>query len=248
MARRLPYLLLAVTILCSSCATSRATANKAAYHFQMGQSLYAENNITGALAEFAEAEKLTPRDPELLNYLGLSYYRKGRFDLAVEKYRAALEIKPTYSEVRNNLGVDYLDMKRWDDAIREFQKVLDDIFFTGQEDVQINLGLAYLGKGEFDQALTVLRPVVAKNPGNPRGRLSLGRVYFAMEKTELAAAEFQKALESNPSYANAYYNLALARVKLKDSAGARAAFKEVIRLAPDSEIGQLSREYLDALK
>lgn len=248
MARRLSFLLLAVTVFCASCAGNRATANKAAYHFQMGQTLYAENNITGALVEFTEAEKLSPRDPQLLNYLGLSYYRKGRFELAEGKYRQALELRPTYSEARNNLGVNYLDMKRWDDAAREFRLVLDDIFFNAQEDVQINLGLAYLGKGDLEQALAVLRGVVAKNPATPRGRLSLGRVYFAMERTELAAAEFQKALEINRSYANAYYNLALARVKLKETAAARTAFKEVIRIAPDSEIGQLSREHLDALK
>ncbi len=42
--------------------------------------------------------------------------------------------------------------------------------------------------------------------------------------------------------------LALAQVKLKDSAAAKRAFRDVIRIAPDSEIGQLSREYLDLLK
>ena len=52
----------------------------------------------------------------------------------------------------------------------------------------------------------------------------------------------------NGSYANAYFNLGLAQVKLKESAAARRAFQEVIRIAPDSEIGQLSREYLDLLK
>jgi len=41
---------------------------------------------------------------------------------------------------------------------------------------------------------------------------------------------------------------AAAQMKLKDGAAAKRAFKEVIRIAPDSEIGQLSREYLEQLK
>jgi type IV pilus assembly protein PilF len=245
---RLLMLLFAVTLLCSGCALNQATKNKSLYHYQMGQSFYAESNFTGALVEFSEAEKLTPRDPSLLNDLGLTYFRKGRYDLAEVKYLKALAIKPQFSEARNNLGVNYLEMKRWDDAISQFKVVQEDIFYQGQENTAINMGLACLGKGDNQQALALLRAAVGKNPSDPRTRLHLGRVYFALDKTELAVGEYRKALELNGSYANAYFNLALAQVKLKESAGAKRAFKEVIRIAPDSEIGQLSREYLDLLK
>lgn len=222
--------------------------NRATYHYQMGQSFYAENNFTGALQEFSEAEKLTPKDPTLLNDLGLAYFRKGRYDLAEAKYLKAIKLRPGYSEARNNLGVNYLELKRWDDAIAQFKLVQEDIFYQGQESALINLGLAYLGKGDYQQALAVLRGAVGRNPSDPRIRLHLGRVYFAMDRTELAVAEYKKALELNGSYASAYYHLGLAQVKLQDSRAARGAFKEVIRIAPDSEIGQLSREYLDLLK
>ena len=245
---RLITFMLAVSLLASGCALNQAAKNKSLYHYQMGQSYYAEGNYTGALVEFSEAEKLTPKDPALLNDLGLAYFRKGHYDLAEAKYLKAIEVKPDYSEARNNLGVNYLEMKRWDDAISQFKIVQDDIFYQGQESTAMNLGLAYLGKGENQQALALLRAAVGRNPTDPRARLHLGRIYFAMDKTELAIAEYRKALELNGSYAHAYFNLALAQVKLKDSAAAKRAFREVIRIAPDSEIGQLSREYLDLLK
>ncbi|UFS72769.1 tetratricopeptide repeat protein [Geomonas sp. RF6] len=214
----------------------------------MGQSYLAENNITGALVELSEAEKITPKDPELLNLLGLTYFRKGRYELAEEKYLKAIEKRPAYSEARNNLGVNYLEMKRWNDAAAQFKLVLEDIFYRDTDNASINLGLAYLGSGEYQQALPILRGVIARNPADARARLQLGRVYFAMDRTEAAIAEYKKALELNRSYANAYYYLALAQVKMKDTGAARSAFREVIRIAPDSEIGQLSREYLDLLK
>lgn len=237
-----------VLLLASGCALSKGEKNRSIYHFQMGQSFYAESNFTGALQELTEAEKLTPKDPELLNLLGLTYFRKGRFDLAEPKYLKALDLKENFSEARNNLGVNYLEMKRWDDAIAQFKRVQDDIFYQGQDNAAINLGLAYLGKGDYPQALSVLRAQVAKNGNDPRTRLNLGRVYFAMDKTELAVEEYEKALQLNSSYASAHYHMGLAQMKLKDAQAAKGAFQEVVRLAPDSEIGQLSREYLDLLK
>lgn len=245
---RLRVSLLAVVLLATGCSMNQASKNKSLYHYQMGQSFYAENNFTAALIEYSEAEKLTPKNPALLNDLGLAYFRKGRYDLAEAKYLRALELKPEYSEARNNLGVNYLEMKRWDDAIAQFKRIQDDIFYQGQDNAATNLGLAYLGKGEHEQALALLRNAVSKNPADPRSRVYLGRVYFALDKPDLAVGEYRKALQLNGSYASAHYYLALAQVKLKDGAAAKRAFKEVIRIAPDSEIGQLSREYLDLLK
>jgi Tfp pilus assembly protein PilF len=240
--------MLTLAVFASGCALSDAQKNRSVYHYQMGQSFYAENNLTGALQEFTKAEKITPKDPVLLNHLAITYFRKGHYDIAERKNLKALDLKPAYSEARNNLGVNYLEMKRWDEAIAQFKTVQDDIFYHGQESATINLGLAYLGQGDYQQALTVLRTAVARNGSDPRTRIHLGRVYFAMDRTELAVQEYKKALELNGSYANAHYYLALAQVKLKDSKGAAGSFQEVIRIAPDTEIGQLSKEYLDLLK
>ena len=242
---RLILLLLPLWLVLSGCALNQATLNMALYHYRMGQSFYAENNFTEALVEFSAAEKLTPGDPALLNDLGLSYFRKGRYDLAEKKYLQAIALKPVYSEARNNLGVNYLEMQRWDDAIAQFRLVLNDIFFQGEEVANINLALAYLGRSDYPRALSLLRTAVGKNQADPRIRLHLGRVYFAMGETEMAIRQYHKALELNRSYAAAFYNLALAELKLNDSDLARIAFKEVIRLAPDAEIGRLSRENLD---
>ena len=245
---RLIHFMLILWLVLSGCGLNQAARNMALYHYRMGQSFYAENNFTEALVEFTEAEKLTPRDPALLNDLGLSYFRKGRYALAEEKYLQAIALKPVFSEARNNLGVNYLEMQRWDDAIVQFRLVLDDIFYPGEEVASVNLALACLGRGDYSRALTLLHAAVGKNPADPRIRLDLGRVYFAMGETGMAVRQYHKALELNGSYAAAFYNLALAQLKLKDLAQARTAFKEVIRLVPEAKIGRLARENLDLIK
>ena len=233
--------------LLSACTLSEVDRKQASYHYQMGLSYLAENNIPSALVELTEAEKLTPDDPVMLNSLGLAYNKKHKYDIAEQKYLKAISLKPDYTEAKNNLGLNYMAMKRWDDAARQLKSVTEDIFYRDQETATINLARAYYYKGDLEKALVILRSVVSNSPRNPIARLDLGRVYFAEGKTDLAIEQYKKSIELQKDYANAYYHLGLACMQRRDKFDAVTAFKEVLRIAPDSEIGQLSREHLDML-
>jgi Tfp pilus assembly protein PilF len=220
----------------------------AAYHYQMGLSYLGERNFTAALIDLTEAEKLDPDNPEVLYNLGLAYMGKRRPDLAEAKLQRAIMLKPNYSVARNDLGVAYLSLKRWDNAIQQFRIVKDDLFYENNENATINLGLAYLGKGDFDKALEELKGVAVINPRNPVVRLSLGRVLFAMDKSDQAVVEYKKALQLNKDYGDAYYYLGQAELKLKNVGAARSAFRDAVRLIPETEKGRAALEYLDLLK
>lgn len=241
-------LFLLILISCSACTIGEANRKKAAYHFQMGESHLREDNMTSALVELTEAEKYTPDDPDLLNFLGLVYFRKGKYAIAEQKYLRAIEQKPSFSEARNHLAVNYMEMQRWDDAIFQLKIVTDDLFYQGQERASINLGLAYLGKGDGENALRIMRAAVIQYPNNPQVRVTLGRVYFFLNKVDLAIEEYRRAIQIANSYVNAHYYLGLALMKAKDDDAAGKSFREVVRLAPDSMLGRQAREHLDLLK
>ena len=245
---RKALLLVLIALSCTACALSEANRKKAAYHFQMGESYLREQNITSALVEFTEAEKYTPDDPQLLNFLGIVYYHKGKYEIAEQKYLKALEYKPSFSEARNHLGVNYMEMRRWDDAIQQLKKVTDDLFYHGQDSAGINLGLAYLGKGDAEKALQTMRATVNAYPRNHQARATLGRVYFSLDRLDLAIEEFRRSIELASGYVNAHYFLGLALMKAKETDGARNEFREVVRLAPESDLGRQAREHLDLLK
>lgn len=239
---------LLLTLLAAGCGTSAKVKKEASFHHQMGMSYLQEQNYTSALKELTETDRLTPDDPEVLFNLGLAYYHKSQYPAAEQRFLRALEIRKDYSPARNYLGDTYLRMGRWDDAIAQFRIVSEDLFATDQENAGINLGLAYLGKGDTATALSVLRPRVAAHPQNPTAHLFLGRVYYAEGKVNLAISEYREALRLVPNYAEVQYHLGLACLKagLPDEAG--SAFREVLRLAPYSELGQLSKEQLEGLK
>jgi len=214
----------------------------------MGLSYLGERNYTSALFELTEAEKLDPENPAVLYNLAMAFVGKRRPDLAEAKFLKAILLKPAFSAARNDLGVAYLDMQRWDSAIQQFKIVKDDLFYDNTENASINLGLAYLGKGDYSKALAELQAVETMNPRNPVVKLCMGRVWFAMDKSEMALAEYTKALEIYSDYGAAHYYLGQVQLKLNRIDAARASFKEAVRLIPDSEQGRAALGYLDLIK
>lgn len=242
------FLYAAVALAVSGCALGMASKKQASYHFQMGLSYLGENNVTSALVEFTEAEKIDPDNHELQNYLGQVYFRKNKLEISEKKYLRAIALKPDYSEARNNLAVTYLEMRRWDDAIYQLKLVTEDIFYQNQSAAGINLALALNHKGDFKQAIEILRPLAAAYPLDPMIRYNIGRIYYATDKIDLAIIEYRRAIELYPDYMQAHYSLGLANMKQGNRKEAVKQFKEVVRIAPDSETAHLSREYLDLLK
>ena len=242
------FLYASAALLLAGCALGAASKKQATYHFQMGLSYLGENNVTSALVEFTEAEKIAPDNHELQNYLGLVYFRKNKLDISEKKYLRSIALKPDYSDARNNLAVAYLEMKRWDDAIYQLKQVSEDIFYQNQANAGINLAIALHGKGDFKQAIEVLRPLAVTYPLDPRIRYNIGKIYYATDKMDLAVTEYKKAISLYPDYLQAHYNLAQANMKQGDRKSAAKHFREVIRIAPDTEMAQLSIEYLDLLK
>jgi type IV pilus assembly protein PilF len=239
---------LTAALLIAGCALGTASRKQALYHFQMGMSNLGENNYTGALIEFTESEKIDPDNHELQNYLGLVYFRKNKLDISEKKFLKAIALKPDFSEARNNLSVTYLEMKRWDDAIYQLKLVTEDIFYPNQTAAGINLSHAYYGKGDFKRAFETLRPLQSAAPMDPRIRVYIGRIYYTTNKIDLAIVEYRKAIELYPDYILAHYSLAQAVMKKGDKKTAVKHFKEVLRIAPDSDMAHLSQEYLDLLK
>lgn len=241
-------LVILLSLGCSACALSEKSRKQAAYHSQMGESYLREQNITSALVEFTKAEEYLPDDPAVLNFLGIVYFNKGKYEIAELKYLKAIKNNPSFSEARSHLAVNYMEMQRWDDAIRQLKIVTDDLFYQGQDSAAINLGLAYLGKGDGENALKTMRAAATIYPRNYQVRATLGRVYFFLNKVDLAIDEFKRSIELAGGYVNAHYFLGLAFMKKKEDDAARNSFREVVRLAPDSGLGRQAREHLDLLK
>ncbi len=231
----------------AGCGISKKARNEGQVHYVLGLSYLKENNSTLALKEFLLAADANPGDPDIQAALGQSYQLKKAYPEAELHYKKALQLRPDDPQIENNLGALYLDMKRWDEAIRYFGKAADNLLFTHPEIALTGMGFAHFQKGDYLQATTLYKKALALTPRYPLGHLRLGETYAALDKPELAIAEFRKALSVAPDFPVAQYQLGLSYMKIHHFRKAETAFREVLRLAPDSDEGQRARDYLKTL-
>lgn len=98
-------------------------------------------------------------------------------------------------------------------------------------------------------SLQAYQQAIALDPLNPLLRLETGGVMYSVGRFDLAAQVFQETINLKPDWANAYYNLALARREQKDYANAAAAMQRAIDLLPkDSQDKEKAQKELDELK
>lgn len=174
-------------------------------HFSIGMLLQQSGQNQLALAEFDSAEKqgfteLAMYYHRAEAFLSLGRYADARrnFELAIAGNRDTEFVN--YAKLRR--GETSLAAQDWDTAIAEFKALLIEKPDTGR--YMAGLGMAYLGKKDFQEALRIFDSVLAKKPA-PQVYFSRALVYFkqgdfAASSKDLAIA--LKAEPGNPAFQN----------------------------------------------
>ena len=233
----------------AACANQARQQSLAGNHIHIGSAYLGTGQYNNALKELQEAEKLTPDDPRVHYLLGIAYHGKGLTDRAIAEFKSAIALKPDDSEVHNFLGVIYLERGRWDEAIASFNRALANVLYDTPAATLYNLGSAYYEKGLYDPALKHFQDAAVSDPYTvlmPLIEKGMGMAWFAKGDTQEAVRHFLKSIELAPSLAESHYRLGLCYRRLNRHDAALTAFQAVIRLAPDSEFGRLSREQIKA--
>ena len=89
---------------------------KAADLFQKGKQAADAQNFAAAEKFFADANRLTPKNPDTLNMLAFSQRKLGKFDDAFANYGKALKLRPRFPEAREYLGEAHIQA-----ALREIE-------------------------------------------------------------------------------------------------------------------------------
>ncbi|HYA15102.1 MAG TPA: tetratricopeptide repeat protein [Syntrophales bacterium] len=240
-------------IAIAACATSPWKQEQADSHMNIGIAYLGSDRYTDALKEFLEAEQLSPRDPQVHYYLGITYRGKSLNDKAAAEFKRALSLKPDYSEAHNNLGTIYLDMKLWDDAIDSFKNALSNTLYDTPDKALFNMGLAYHGKGEYQKALNSFQEAKNRSPHTiPESVIDfyMGVNCYDQGDLERAVQYFKSSLNGAPAFleAQSRYWLGQTYIKMHNWEKAKAEFKAVIKISPESDLGKAARKNLDSIR
>lgn len=241
------FILLLLLPLAACVSTDDKKVDNAESHYVLGVSYLRSANPTMALKEFLLAEQYDDDDDRVQNGLGQSYYYKHAYAEAEHHYLRAIDLSDGNPQYQNNLAACYLEMQRYDDAIRYFKLAAENYLFARGEIAWSGIGTAQLKKGAYAEALEAFNSALSMNRRYAPAYLYRGESYYALGKTDKAIKDYRQALGYAPDLLEAHYQLGVALMKRRDTAGALQAFKKVVDLAPDSDLGHQANNFVKVL-
>ena len=110
-------------------------------HYNKGREHFEARRLDEAERQLEEAYLLRPRDPRVLNLLGLVYFRGEKLDKAEEVYRKLIAESPEAHTLHYNLGLICFKLGRLEDAESAFLKALE--LTQGNPKIHFYLGSIY---------------------------------------------------------------------------------------------------------
>jgi predicted O-linked N-acetylglucosamine transferase (SPINDLY family) len=151
--------------------------NRAFALFQQGEHRKAEELARSVLPS-------APRNPALLQFIGILCHSQQKHTEAVEFFSKAIRVEPNSGEAYYNLGTALVSLNRWSEAAASLNRSLS--LRPGNYDTLKNLGLALNGLERFGEAEAVLRKATAFAPRSGAAYFSLGLALKGQKRFEEA--------------------------------------------------------------
>ncbi|MFC1595545.1 protein kinase [Gemmatimonadota bacterium] len=117
---------------------------------------WVENDYLNALASFSEAQRLLPRNGDILLGIGLSARRLGQWTVALSTLQEAAKLDPLSSEKAIEAGISHLFLGEYEKALERFLRAVS--LSPDHYRSHIYLALASLAvSNKIDNALDILR-------------------------------------------------------------------------------------------
>jgi len=125
----------------------------------------------------------------------------GNYQEAVTLYLTVSSSDTSYIEIQSKLMSTYNDLKKHDEAIKIGNAIKDE-FSEVRNTIYINLGNAYLAKGDVEKSRFIYNEGLKLFPQSYVLLYNLGITHHRSKEYEKAVESFQKSLKINPYYAN----------------------------------------------
>lgn len=249
MKRSYSVQLLILLLLLSGCISAKDRLD-GKVHYTLGISYLREPNYSLALKEFLLAVEANPDDPNIHLSMGQTYQLMRAYGDAEKSYKKALRLSDaSFAPIcQNNLGALYLDMKRWDDAIFYFNLAAKNLLFQNADVANAGIGYAHFNKGDILTAITFYKKSLESNAKYATAHMRLAEAYEAFGKFDLALSEYQEVVKMAPENPLVQFQYGLTSAKLGKKSQAVQAFREVVRIAPNSQEARLALDHIKLLQ
>ena len=173
---------------------------------ELGESLYAEGQVTGARSKFLEALKLAPEDPQLQNRLGMLEMSVGNPKKATNYYTEACRLAPDVSRYHMRLGDSLQRQEKFEEAIQAYATSLN--LEPKNAPAWNNRGFANFNINRWNEALRCYDESMRSDPSYAVAWYNYGYTLQLSGRLNDSKDYYQKAVDLDPSDKIAWNNLA----------------------------------------
>lgn len=243
-------LLLPLTNLTGCSTVSTRDRTKANLYLQLGTTYLVHGDFPLALKALLESQKYDPNVAATQNNLGLAYYVRHRFDHAEYHFKRALQLQPNFTEAENNLGRLYIEVGLYKKAIKALKRATADLTYNHPAKSWSNLGQAYFYDKQYSKAKAALENSLQMRHNNCPTIETYGRTLYDLKDYKPAAESLDQAIQicGTSKFDEPHFYSGMSFYKLGEVDKARARFKELVSLFPNSRYTAQAQKMLEILK
>ncbi len=196
-------------------AYTRSNPDSAAGHKILGMNEFMLGNAAQAITDLRYATELNPNDADAYYYLGRLFFSSDNARDALTAFQRALTLDPSSVRARNHLGQTYEALARFPEAERAYKEAIEIEAKNSKKSEwpYYNLGVLYLSDGRTEQAIVYLRQALERNSAFTEAKVKLAMALCQTNQADAALALLNDAVRTDPTNAQAHYQLALLLVK-----------------------------------
>jgi len=209
--------------------------NRGVSFFQKGSTAKDEDSIKvyydKSITAFDYAVRLEPDSASTYKNLAFVYMNAQKFDEAIPVLEKLIEKDKSadgykfLGEILYNKGIvqknQYTETKNSEDSLKSMEffnraiSVLEEArkLYPNDSEVLLTLSNSYIAANKIDVAIDAFKAGVLQEPQNKFYRYNYGVLLLGSNDYQQAEEQFLKAIEIDPNYQNAIYNLAVTYVR-----------------------------------
>jgi Flp pilus assembly protein TadD len=185
-----------------------------------------------ALAAYAQAARLNPKDPEPHLSAGALLEGQDKLDEAAKEYRAAAALDAKAADPMVGLANVYAKQKNYPEAETQLRKLLE--LDPNNANARTQLGRVLALEGKQDEAVTALSSGKPDSHGDPHAALELGTIYVKAGDYTAAEEQLRLAVKGMPNDAEAHFALGSLLMAQKRYPESQQELLTAIKLKPDT--------------
>jgi tetratricopeptide (TPR) repeat protein len=181
-------------------------------------------------ADYDEAAKLTPHDPDVLRFRGMHYVSQGKLSEAIADFNAALAVDPRDAETLEALGIAQTMAQKFDEAMDSFNKAIEiapqsPMAFTHRARVRAM-------KGDMPAALSDVEQALKLQPGSVLALQLRASLLGSQGKFDAALNDLNTLRRAMPDNGDLLLQIAALHLAAKQPHKAIATYDHAIEISP----------------